>query len=1195
MPASPIMALPPAFRSFYSTTFSTVSTDKTINVMQDKKYLLNKAQTPAVTGVLVDSVLAGGSVFAVSTSSSTITITSGSLGLHVGMRVEQSSIRGLILSVTGTEGTSVTAFVLGNIDGSGAEINGWTDATVACDFDYPSSTFVNKIPVDTVDATTKFEAGDIVFDNAGVVTGFVESVTANIITITGSTLTSLADNENLKSIPNNEITTEYSHVSNILEWIQSGGNPYWACGVVALGRYDVENSSNIKVPIGGQAKVYADYRDIVKNFPYSKPARDATPTANSNEESLQTYGDGFGALAGQETFNVTGCTLTDDDATVTCASSANIRIGHTVSSTYDGGSTGIPSGAKVLSINTGTEGVDVTSFEMTGVFEGTTGSSKTITFANKVNYSNPLSHEFTFLGAKGYTGWEFGSIRGDAKDQSTYHIPTDESGKAEKEAYVADGVFGAFVPNLFFGFNLLDNETAFSNTEAQEGTVSFTSVAGVGPSNMTKEGVVRFEMDVNGTSNYNPFLNFVDLTGMYLVANFGTQIGKKSTRLDNRPFIHDATGYDVSWFASQNAEGTTNSITRLVGATSMDGTMVDPNHIIYVKEHRRNITGATVAHELLIDNVPLNNEGIVEFADNYRIMRPAETCLWKNSPEEIGINCLSSKTTKMPNNDKMYEDIPSLVLVNSSEEFLGSDVKASNYQNQGNTGINEGVMSMYVAIDPDARHAQYLHLGSDTDGDSDTHTVTAVLNNNQVVGTNTVFKTDLQEGDIILLDHQKCYVKSIEDNLNLTIAGKFVNDVALTDDSKAYLFNNPYLVLRDYIHLFNPTGNRNTFKSGSPYSMFLTDGISKQKITMGVDADYYDDRALCKLSIGKIENDMLGIVSFGETFVIKSNQKTRAENYTSAKIGSTVTIGEEVEDVINNLLSSEDISYDIKDDREYPYYISPNYQGIDIFSASNFAAKYKQKELRMDETGVSLIKQTNLLDYRPIELNYETNDFKIISVTRNKSTFDVYNEIIVYGNGIKALKRNRKSIDRLGKKTLEDVNMELTTQDDADSRAKSLLSAHSDGEDRFTVKMTTKGIDFLKAGDLVTLDFPAEGIDKGQYKVYEIRREMTGLIELEVGTYRKDLANRFAELSIQNKSNAASIRGSQFKSTTAPLDFFGSIKLKELRLVIRKISLSDSSAFTLGFQTLAARKLDFGTTMGPQETITTIITEEDFI
>ena len=135
----------------------------------------------------------------------------------------------------------------------------------------------------------------------------------------------------------------------------------------------------------------------------------------------------------------------------------------------------------------------------------------------------------------------------------------------------------------------------------------------------------------------------------------------------------------------------------------------------------------------------------------------------------------------------------------------------------------------------------------------------------------------------------------------------------------------------------------------------------------------------------------------------------------------------------------------------------------------------------------------------------------------------------------------------------------------------------------------------MKAGDLVTLDFPAEGITKGEYKIYEIRRNTSGLVELEVGTYRKDLANRFAELSIQNKSNSASIRGSQFSATTAPLDFFDTIKLKELRLVIKKISLADEDAFTLGFQTLATRKLDFGDTMGPLESITTIITDEDLI
>ena len=53
------------------------------------------------------------------------------------------------------------------------------------------------------------------------------------------------------------------------------------------------------------------------------------------------------------------------------------------------------------------------------------------------------------------------------------------------------------------------------------------------------------------------------------------------------------------------------------------------------------------------------------------------------------------------------------------------------------------------------------------------------------------------------------------------------------------------------------------------------------------------------------------------------------------------------------------------------------------------------------------------------------------------------------------------------------------------------------------------------------------------------------------------------------------------------------LKLKELSLVIRRIGLADTSAFTLGFQTLIERKLDFETAMGPQETVTEIIREED--
>ena len=429
----------------------------------------------------------------------------------------------------------------------------------------------------------------------------------------------------------------------------------------------------------------------------------------------------------------------------------------------------------------------------------------------------------------------------------------------------------------------------------------------------------------------------------------------------------------------------------------------------------------------------------------------------------------------------------------------------------------------------------------------------------------------------------------------MIIAGRWAGGSSSLTSGTITLINNTFTVLRDYTHLFNPTGNRNTFKSGEAYNMLITDGINKQKVSMGVEADYYHDRALCRLSLGKIEQNLLGLVSFGEIFTLKSNVPINLQEPTTARIGASVVIGEEVEDVINNLLSDENISYDISDNREYPYYIAPNFQGVDLFNASNFAAKYKGKEIRIDEKGVSLIKQSNDLDFRDIVLSYDNSDLRIISVTRNKSTFDLYNEVIVYGNGKKAIKRNRKSIDKFGKKTLEEVNMELISQDDVDERAKKLLKAHSEGDDRFTVKMSTKGIEFVKAGDIVTLDFPSEGVPPDNYKIYEIRRELKGLIELEVGTYRKDLANRFAELSMKGKSNSASIRGSQFTSTTSPLDFFDSVKLKELRLVIKRIGLVDSNAFTIGFQTLTERKLDFGATMGPQETVTEIIRDEDFI
>ena len=793
--------------------------------------------------------------------------------------------------------------------------------------------------------------------------------------------------------------------------------------------------------------------------------------------------------------------------------------------------------------------------------------------------TNTGSGEYSIIVTKGqdeFGGYSQWNVDVSGTTIKNYHDP-------DNSLYVADGVYGAFIPQL--KLRDIDGSTlsAGTVTESQEGTITFDSING----SNNKMGVLRIVTAIDSATYDNPFLDYVDLTGMYLVGNLGYEVGAETELYNYYPF-NGADSHASMDNLSARTSDVNNSSPRL---TSMNDTVVPSQHIIYVKEHRRNSTGKTVAHELLIDNVPHDKSGNVQFFANYRVMRPAETCLWPQTPSDLNLYTLSSRTTKMPQENRMYGHVPNLSRVNSEGEFLGSDPTKEDQVNTtsitASLGLeNEAVLSMYVVVDMDSKHAQQKTL---TGAISSMTTGLSTLTGNG----STLFNTELQVGDVIKVSNQRCYVTSISANNTLTIAGEFANTAS---SGNIVLLNNSFTVLRDYIHMFNPTGNRNTFKHGESYSMLLNDGVSKQKTAISVEADYYDRTALCRLTLNdSINQPMYGIVSFGEIFTLKSNVPSKIDNPVSARIGSTVVIGQEVEDVINNLLSSEDIQYDIQDDREYPYYIAPNYQGVDIFNAANFAAKYKEKEIRLDEIGTSLIKQTNDRDYRPIVLSYDNTDLKIISVTRNKSTFDLYNEIIVYGNGVKAIKRNRKSIDKFGKKTLEDVNMELISQDDVDSRAKTLLSAHSKGDDRFTVRMAKNGIELIRAGDIITLDFPAEGIDKGQYKIYEIRRELMGLVELEVGTYRKDLANRFAELSILNKANSSSIRGSQFNSTTAPLDFFDTIKLKELRLVIKKISLADTSAFTLGFQTLTERKLDFGTTMQPLETTTTIITDDDLI
>tara|TARA_R110002167_G_scaffold65864_10_gene186408 strand:- start:1934 stop:13873 length:11940 start_codon:yes stop_codon:yes gene_type:complete len=1058
----------------------------------------------------------------------------------------------------------------------------------------------------------------------------------------------------------NKVKSTYNHPSNVLEYLnQQGGNnesvpsylnpirswnqseirtnnfsPFGLCSSIVLGTYDIEDGIDYQIPVGGG--ILIGEGDSFKALTASKPSN----------RGIKTGVVDSGVLINGTMTDTQVLTVDTVDARTKFSIDGN-QVGkhgnwegthsNLIWTRPSGSSSGDLSNAtfigKVVSINSATE---------IKIDRKVTLATNTQLWmqSNLVNASSladekygdgwgdfyyegmgdESSNSYSLLGLN-ISRWG-GNVLFNTENISEHGV-AEAFYDSEKKSYIAKGVYCGFSPTLViadFTPNIEGWEASFSQPPTHEGgiassrkPISYTNDNRDSPiisvNNEDQTITLRIGTGVQddgaGPTAPNNWLNFVDLTGFYLVANKGYKVGEKTFSFNNAPYngsdydigLKDDTGNYTSNASkggvAKNIESRANITNAKADLPSMNNVMIDPMCIHYIKEHKRNITGDFTAHEITIDNIngQYNAATTPTIFGNYRIMRPAETCFWKNSPTKINLNTLSSQTTKMPQDDTMYPFIPSLQNVNANVEYTGpipynsndnlADLLEWSHQ-RGEHLENEGIMSMYLSVDMDARKSQNYSIGD----------VSITNNTNIVTGTN--FLTNVKEGDALKISDQISYVSSINSNTSLTIMPEFVDGTV--SNVEAYVRGNLYPVLRDTGFLFTPDGNRNTFKNGVSYNMFCTDGQNKQKMSMSVEADYWAKKASCQLSFGvKFTEDMLGLISLGEIFTIKSNVPIKSRKVISAKIGSTVVIGNEVEDIIEDLISNENIHYDSSAPKEYPYYIAPNYQGVDILTAGNFAAKYKNKQIKIDANDIYLIKQESDLDLVGIELSYKNEDLKINEVTRSKSTFDLYNEITVYGNGVKSTKINRKSIEQFGKKSLEDVNMELFTQDDVDSRAKGLLSAHSSNDDRFSIKMSSKGIEFIKSGDILTLDFPEEGVTKGQYKVYEITRQTAGLVELEVGTYRKDLANRFAELMVFGKSNAASIRGNKFKTGNIPLDFFDKVKLKELRLVIRRIGLVDADAFTLGFQTNPNRLLDFGTPMQPQETEIEIITDEDLV
>lgn len=342
------------------------------------------------------------------------------------------------------------------------------------------------------------------------------------------------------------------------------------------------------------------------------------------------------------------------------------------------------------------------------------------------------------------------------------------------------------------------------------------------------------------------------------------------------------------------------------------------------------------------------------------------------------------------------------------------------------------------------------------------------------------------------------------------------------------------------------------------YSFYITDGDKGVKTNVEIS----------NLSgIGKITFDKMtfkkGVVSVSETFTVSSKEELKI-NPDRACIGSTVQLGLEGEDLINELLEQEEILFELPSTTDTPIFLAPNYQGVDLYSALRFILERKDMKL-IEENGVFKVKQNDANEHYTDIIIDDSGDYYIFEFEKVSTVFDFHNEVIVYGSSHKAIRKDIRSIQKRGRKTLEVVDNTLGTKQEVEKRATALIRLHSNLNEKLSIKLNNRGINQLRVGDIVHVEITRENIEMREYIVLQMEHELTGFVTLELGRYSKDLADVFSELFLSNRENKAALRSKNTDANELGFNFLDSINIKELKLLAR--TRTASGGFKFGFGT----------------------------
>jgi hypothetical protein len=376
------------------------------------------------------------------------------------------------------------------------------------------------------------------------------------------------------------------------------------------------------------------------------------------------------------------------------------------------------------------------------------------------------------------------------------------------------------------------------------------------------------------------------------------------------------------------------------------------------------------------------------------------------------------------------------------------------------------------------------------------------------------------------------------------------------------------------------TSMQASFYENLPSTVCLSDGEETYKSGLSSKGHNLRFDSLKKLK---------GIVSISEPITVRVGKDFHKDS-TRCLIGNTVSIVQESEELAHTLLENENIKFTSINEPEYPVFAAPNFQGDDLLSAIRFLLNKKDREIEIIDGNFVINNDSDANKYANVLLS-EDGKYQVYEFEKQKTTFAFYNEIILYGSSHKAIKKDLRSIKKIGRKTLEVFDNKLITQEDVDIEARNLLKLHSELNESYKVTASTNGLEQIKTGDIIQFELKRENIQRGEYMVLSVSHRLSNLMELELGKYAKSLDDRLVELIQDTKQTKSHLRGKEFTNREHSLETLDEIKIKEIRVLIRKRAIT-GNPLKLGFGTqLNTSTTPLGFAGGQSVTITNLSEE----